>query len=243
MSISATPSVASLLVLHAKRALASSAMRDAVLNSSSSSPDVRAAGIATSSFQQSKKGRLKAPLPRASEGSRRRLERKSAARGIDEAVRGDDRGVPGSTSATTSATTSAAASASTSASTSASARPHQLKADLVERYLGLATPSEQKQMALQAVIREFARFPGDTGSSEVQVALLTNKISFLAEHLKLHRKDYSSKRGLMAMLNQRRQTLQYLRRSDFERYEFCLAKLGLKDIGKTYDRLSARYSD
>jgi small subunit ribosomal protein S15 len=239
MSISATPSVASLLVHHAKRALASSAMRDAVLNSSSSSPDVRAAGIATSSFQQSKKGRLKAPLPRASEGSRRRLERKSAARGSDEAVRGDDRGVPGSTSAAT----SAAASASTSASTSASARPHQLKADLVERYLGLATPSEQKQMALQAVIREFARFPGDTGSSEVQVALLTNKISFLAEHLKLHRKDYSSKRGLMAMLNQRRQTLQYLRRSDFERYEFCLAKLGLKDIGKTYDRLSARYSD
>lgn len=239
MSISATPSVASLLVLHAKRALASSAMRDAVLNSSSSSPDVRAAGIATSSFQQSKKGRLKAPLPRASEGSRRRLERKSAARGIDEAVRGDDRGVPGSTSAATSAATSA----TTSASTSASARPHQLKADLVERYLGLATPSEQKQMALQAVIREFARFPGDTGSSEVQVALLTNKISFLAEHLKLHRKDYSSKRGLMAMLNQRRQTLQYLRRSDFERYEFCLAKLGLKDIGKTYDRLSARYSD
>lgn len=239
MSISATPSVASLLVHHAKRALASSAMRDAVLNSSSSSPDVRAAGIATSSFQQSKKGRLKAPLPRASEGSRRRLERKSAARGIDEAVRGDDRGVPGSTSAATSAATSA----TTSASTSASARPHQLKADLVERYLGLATPSEQKQMALQAVIREFARFPGDTGSSEVQVALLTNKISFLAEHLKLHRKDYSSKRGLMAMLNQRRQTLQYLRRSDFERYEFCLAKLGLKDIGKTYDRLSARYSD
>ncbi len=229
MSISATPSVASLLVHHAKRALASSAMRDAVLNSSSSSPDVRAAGIATSSFQQSKKGRLKAPLPRASEGSRRRLERKSAARGSDEAVRGDDRGVPGSTS--------------TSAATSASARPHQPKADLVERYLGLATPREQKQMALQAVIREFARFPGDTGSSEVQVALLTNKISFLAEHLKLHRKDYSSKRGLMAMLNQRRQTLQYLRRSDFERYEFCLAKLGLKDIGKTYDRLSARYSD
>ena len=227
MSISATPSVASLLVHHAKRALASSAMRDAVLNSSSSSPDVRAAGIATSSFQQSKKGRLKAPLPRASEGSRRRLERKSAARGSDEAVRGDDRGVPGSTSA----------------ATSASARPHQPKADLVERYLGLATPREQKQMALQAVIREFARFPGDTGSSEVQVALLTNKISFLAEHLKLHRKDYSSKRGLMAMLNQRRQTLQYLRRSDFERYEFCLAKLGLKDIGKTYDRLSARYSD
>ncbi len=239
MSISATPSVASLLVHHAKRALASSAMRDAVLNSSSSSPDVRAAGIATSSFQQSKKGRLKAPLPRASEGSRRRLERKSAARGSDEAVRGDDRGVPGSTSAAT----SASASATTSAATSASARPHQPKADLVERYLGLATPSEQKQMALQAVIREFARFPGDTGSSEVQVALLTNKISFLAEHLKLHRKDYSSKRGLMAMLNQRRQTLQYLRRSDFERYEFCLAKLGLKDIGKTYDRLSARYSD
>lgn len=122
------------------------------------------------------------------------------------------------------------------------ARP-QPKPDLVERYLGLTTPREQKQAALQAVIREFARFPGDTGSSEVQVALLTNKISSLAEHLKVHRKDHSSKRGLMAMLNQRRQTLQYLRRSNFERYSFCLAKLGLKDIGKTYDRLSARYTD
>lgn len=224
MSISATPSVALLLMNHAKRVLASTSIRDAVSNSSNSSPDVLTAGIATSACLQSKKGRLKAPLPRATEGGRRRVERKSAARGSaeDQDGRGENSAMPNS------------------ASTSAGAEP---KGDLVERYLELATPREQKQVALQSVIREFARFPGDTGSSEVQVALLTNKISFLAEHLKMHRKDYSSKRGLMAMLNQRRQTLQYLRRSDFERYEFCLAKLGLKDIGKTYDRLSARYSD
>ena len=219
-----TPSVASMLVSHAKRVLASSAVRDAVSNSSSSSPDVLTVGISTSAYLQSKKGRLKVPLPRAAEGGRRRTERKTAARGNDDDqdARGGDSG--------------AASSASTSART-------QPKADLVDRYLGLATPSEQKKAALQSVIREFARFPGDTGSSEVQVALLTNKIASMADHLKMHRKDYSSKRGLMAMLNQRRQTLQYLRRSDFERYEFCLAKLGLKDIGKTYDRLSARYSD
>lgn len=125
--------------------------------------------------------------------------------------------------------------------TSTSARPTTTKPELVDRFAALMTPQERKQAALQDVIRDFQRFPGDTGSSEVQVALLTNKISFLAEHLKVHRKDYSSKRGLLAMLNQRRQTLQYLRRSDFERYEFCLDKLGLKDLGKTYDRLSARY--
>lgn len=118
------------------------------------------------------------------------------------------------------------------------------KPELVERYLSLKTPKEQRQEAMQAIIQEFQRFPGDTGSSEVQAALLTSKIAAVAEHLKIHRKDYSSRRGLMAMLNARRQLLQYLRRTSFDRYAVVLGKLGLKDaIGKTYDRLSSRYHD
>ena len=176
-----------------------------------------ASGLHTTARVESKKGRLKEPLARRADRGRRRAEHHDRA-------------------------TSMGGDASTSASASASAPP-QANPELVERFMGLLSPKERKQAALQSVIRDFARFPGDSGSSEVQVALLTNKISSLAEHLKVHRKDYSSKRGLMAMLNQRRQTLQYLRRSDFGRYEFCLDKLGLKDLGKTYDRLSARYSD
>lgn len=116
--------------------------------------------------------------------------------------------------------------------------------ELVDRYLSMITPKEKRKDAMQDIIREFQRFPGDTGSSEVQAALLTSKIAALAEHLKVHRKDYSSRRGLMAMLNTRRQLLQYLRRTSFDRYAVVLGKLGLKDaIGKKYDRLSSRYHD
>ena len=122
--------------------------------------------------------------------------------------------------------------------------PPPPRPDLVERYLSLITPKEKRQDAMQEIIREFQRFPGDTGSSEVQAALLTSKIAALAEHLKVHRKDYSSRRGLMSMLNTRRQLLQYLRRTSFDRYAVVLGKLGLKDaIGKKYDRLSSRYHD
>jgi len=124
------------------------------------------------------------------------------------------------------------------------AHPPPPRPDLVERYLSLTTPKEKRKDAMQEIIREFQRFPGDTGSSEVQAALLTSKIAALAEHLKVHRKDYSSRRGLMAMLNTRRQLLQYLRRTSFDRYAVVLGKLGLKDaIGKKYDRLSSRYHD
>lgn len=122
--------------------------------------------------------------------------------------------------------------------------PPPTRPDLVERYLGLTTPKEKRKDAMQSIISEFQRFPGDTGSSEVQAALLTSKIAALAEHLKVHRKDHSSRRGLMAMLNTRRQLLQYLRRTSFDRYAVVLGKLGWKDaIGKKYDRLSSRYHD
>jgi len=176
------------------------------------------AGISTSACCLHK-GRLKAPLPRADERRRRRPERVDRTMPSGEGAE-VEQGLAGGRTA-----------------------PKEPKPELVERFMGLMTPKEQKQVALQSIMTDFARFPGDTGSSEVQVALLTSKISSLAEHLKVHRKDYSSKRGLMAMLNQRRQTLQYLRRNNFERYTFCLAKLGLKDIGKTFDRLSSRYSE
>lgn len=120
------------------------------------------------------------------------------------------------------------------------------KPDLVERYLSLEMVSrkEAHKATFESIMKEFERFPGDTGSSEVQVALLTSKIGSLAEHLKIHRKDHSSRRGLRAMLNQRRQLLQYLRRNSFDRYCFCLSKLGLKDSTfRGGDRFSLRYNN
>lgn len=114
----------------------------------------------------------------------------------------------------------------------------------MERYLSLdaAPRSAHIQARLDAVREEFRRFPGDTGSTEVQVALLTSKISALSEHLVTHRKDHSSRRGLQTMLNRRRSLLQYLRRSSFEAYAMLISKLGLKDNYATQDRYSVRYS-
>lgn len=105
----------------------------------------------------------------------------------------------------------------------------------------LMAAAERKALRLREVVREFERFPGDTGSTEVQVALLTQKITDLAEHMRQHRKDYSSRRGLEAMLNQRRKLLQYLRRSRFDAYAVLISRLGLKDSYGPTDRLSQRY--
>ncbi|KAI8465376.1 MAG: hypothetical protein J3K34DRAFT_437277 [Monoraphidium minutum] len=79
------------------------------------------------------------------------------------------------------------------------------------------------------VISQFQRFKGDTGSPEVQVAVLTERIRDMMGHFRTHRKDHSSMRGLQAMLNQRRALLSYLRRSDFEAFCFVLHRLGLRD--------------
>jgi small subunit ribosomal protein S15 len=68
------------------------------------------------------------------------------------------------------------------------------------------------------VIQEFARHQGDTGSPEVQVAILTNRINSLTEHLKVNRHDESSRRGLLKLVGQRRRLLSYIRRKDFQRY-------------------------
>ena len=69
---------------------------------------------------------------------------------------------------------------------------------------------------------------GDTGSPEVQIAILTNRILYLTEHLKEHKKDHHSRRGLLKLVGQRRNMLDYLRRKDIERYRAILEKLGLR---------------
>ncbi len=80
----------------------------------------------------------------------------------------------------------------------------------------------------QEIIRQFGRHEGDTGSPEVQVALLTERIRQLTEHLKVHKKDFHSRRGLLLMVGQRRRLLRYLREKDFGRYRWLIEKLGLR---------------
>jgi small subunit ribosomal protein S15 len=80
----------------------------------------------------------------------------------------------------------------------------------------------------QALIKEHARGKGDTGSPEVQVAILTERINNLTQHFKNHAKDNHSRRGLLMLVNQRRSLLDYLRRSDEQRYTDVIAKLGLR---------------
>ena len=78
------------------------------------------------------------------------------------------------------------------------------------------------------VITTFARHTGDTGSPEVQIALLTQRISQLTEHLKIHKHDESSRRGLLKMVGQRRRLLAYVRRNDFQRYMALTDNLSIR---------------
>lgn len=80
----------------------------------------------------------------------------------------------------------------------------------------------------QEIIEDNARGSGDTGSPEVQVAILTERIRNLTEHFKEHHKDNHSRRGLLAMVNKRRSLLDYLKRKDVERYNALIQKLGLR---------------
>lgn len=80
----------------------------------------------------------------------------------------------------------------------------------------------------QSIIEKFARSEGDTGSPEVQVALLTERIRELTEHLSTHKKDHHSRRGLLKMVGKRRNLLKYLKESDIERYRALIAELGLR---------------
>ena len=79
-----------------------------------------------------------------------------------------------------------------------------------------------------AIIKEYATHEGDTGSPEVQIALLTKRINDLTEHLKTHKKDHHSRRGLFKMIGQRRSLLSYLTKVDIERYRASIARLGIR---------------
>ena len=79
-----------------------------------------------------------------------------------------------------------------------------------------------------AIIKEYARCEGDTGSPEVQIAVLTERIKELTEHLQNNPKDHHSRRGLLKMVGQRRGMLDYLKRKDIERYRALIEKLGIR---------------
>lgn len=84
------------------------------------------------------------------------------------------------------------------------------------------------KQAKQEIMEKFAVHEGDTGSPEVQIALLTARISYLTEHLKQHKKDHHSRRGLLKMVGQRRRLLSYLNKKDINRYREILSQLNLR---------------
>lgn len=83
-------------------------------------------------------------------------------------------------------------------------------------------------MTKQEIIKEYGRHEGDTGSPEVQIALLTERINHLNEHLKINKKDHHSRRGLLLLVGQRRGMQAYLKKTDIERYRTLIAKLNLR---------------
>jgi len=85
-----------------------------------------------------------------------------------------------------------------------------------------------EQVAKQKIIEDNRSHDKDTGSSEVQIALLTSRIAHLTEHLKTHRKDFHSRRGLLMMAARRRKLLDYLKKNELKRYQAIVEKLGLR---------------
>src|SRR5437660_64247 len=88
--------------------------------------------------------------------------------------------------------------------------------------MGLAAPRKSE------VVQKFARGPADTGSPEVQIALLSERITYLTEHFKVHAKDHHSRRGLLMMVGQRRRLLDYLKAKNVERYRTVIQSLGIR---------------
>lgn len=84
------------------------------------------------------------------------------------------------------------------------------------------------QAEKQAIIKEYAIHEGDTGSPEVQIAVLTKRINDLNEHFKVHKKDHHSRRGLLKLVGHRRNLLAYLQKVDIERYRAIIQKLGIR---------------
>ncbi|MBF0314744.1 MAG: 30S ribosomal protein S15 [Oligoflexia bacterium] len=90
------------------------------------------------------------------------------------------------------------------------------------------TAAEQHKQERLEIVKKFGRVPGDTGSPEVQIALLTSRINGLAPHFESHQKDYHSKRGLLMMIAKRKSLLKYLAAKDENRYREILKALGLR---------------
>jgi len=86
----------------------------------------------------------------------------------------------------------------------------------------------EERMTKQEIIKKYARHEGDTGSPEVQIAILTDRINHLTEHLKTHSKDHHSRRGLYKMIGQRRGLLNYLMETDIEAYRNLIKDLGIR---------------
>ena len=80
----------------------------------------------------------------------------------------------------------------------------------------------------QELVQKFARNPGDTGSPEVQIALLSERITYLTEHFKTHAKDHHSRRGLLMLVSQRRRLLDYLKTTNLEKYRSVIGALGIR---------------
>ncbi|SMC20409.1 SSU ribosomal protein S15P [Desulfacinum hydrothermale DSM 13146] len=85
------------------------------------------------------------------------------------------------------------------------------------------TPERKKE-----IIEDFKIHPSDTGSPEVQIAILSERIKYLTEHFKVHKKDHHSRRGLLKLVGQRRQLLNYLKRKNIDRYHTLIERLGLR---------------
>ena len=80
----------------------------------------------------------------------------------------------------------------------------------------------------QEIIEQFKKHEGDTGSPEVQIALLSERITYLTEHFRTHKKDHHSRRGLLKIVGQRRRLLDYLKKKDAERYRYIIKELGIR---------------
>jgi small subunit ribosomal protein S15 len=97
--------------------------------------------------------------------------------------------------------------------------------------IGISGKDDRKMLTKQAkngIIKDFETHDGDTGSPEVQVALLTKRINELTEHLKVHRKDHASRRGLLKMVGTRSALLKYVNKKDVKRYQEIISRLGLR---------------
>ena len=84
------------------------------------------------------------------------------------------------------------------------------------------------QERTKEIVGSYRQHPSDTGSPEVQIALLTDRIGYLTEHFKVHRKDHHSRRGLLKLVGQRRRLLDYLKRRNFQRYKSVIERLGIR---------------